>query len=288
MKASVFFIAYFLTAAVIAALIAFPLFQLFGNDTFKFESWVTRSALLCLVLGIIPCRRAFSLSFTDFGYSGTFKINLKRIAKGFCAGLLILSVVIFILLLLDNRVLSNDAELTLKLILTALLAGCVVALIEETLFRGLFYKLTERWHNAHVAIIISSLFYALLHFIKPIEHIDQNTLSLLTGFEVIINAFTALGSMQPDDFFALFSVGVLLSLVRFKTQSLAYCIGLHASWVFLIKITKKMSDSNTSSEWAFLTGSYDGIIGLLCFAWLTILCVIYLSYILKQTNPSNP
>lgn len=284
MKASVFFIFYFLLASFIAAVITYPLFHLINNDSFRFESWVTRSALLLLVLGIIPSVKYFGLSLNSIGYNTSFKLAFKQIIKGFLIGLVILSVVISILLLLDIRVLANLGDFNTIFALKALLAGVLIALIEETLFRGLFFKLSQRWHNAFAAVIISSFFYAILHFIKPAAHIDQAALNFYSGFEVIVNAFSGLALMQIDDFLALLSVGILLALVRLRTQSLLYCIGLHASWVFLIKTTKQLTDSNPLSDWSFLTGDYDGIIGLLSFAWVMLVSIIYLIYISKKPN----
>ncbi len=287
MKASLFFIFYFLTAAFMAALIAYPLFQLFGSDEFRFERWVTRAALLLLVLGMFPCFRYFNLNFRAIGHNNSVLLFCKQASTGFFAGLLILASVIFLLIFLDIRQVSHDAAITFKLILKALLAGLIVALIEETLFRGFFFKLANIWHQAITAVLLSSFFYALLHFIKPIEHIDQTQLSINTGFEVIINAFEGLLYMPTDDFFALFVVGIFLALVRLRTQTLSYCIGLHASWVFLIKITKDLTETNALSQWAYLTGEYDGIIGYLSIFWLSLLSCAYLIYIMKSPHQAS-
>ncbi|MBL4744413.1 MAG: CPBP family intramembrane metalloprotease [Cycloclasticus sp.] len=286
MKAPVFFILYFLAASLLAALIAYPLFQMVGNETYRFESWVTRGALLFLVLGIIPCFKLFDLSMLSIGYNKPFGLTLKQISIGFIFGLLILSVVISMLFFLEIRVIDAGKALTSSILLKALLAGLLIALIEETLFRGLFFKLAELWHNSFSAVVISSFFYAILHFIKPFKHIDQSALTFSSGFDVIINAFYGLGNAQLDDFLALFSVGILLALVRLKTNSLTFCIGLHASWVLLIKLYKELSDDNKLSNWTFLTGQYDGIIGWLSFSWLTWLVIIYVIYVIKPLNKS--
>jgi membrane protease YdiL (CAAX protease family) len=274
MKASVFFIIYFLAASILAALIAFPLFELVGTDAFKFERWVTRSALLLLILGIIPCLIYFKFSRADIGFNESLSTFLNRMSRGFVLGLLILGIVVITLLFLDIRTLTSPLELTAKFIIKALLSGLVVALLEETLFRGLFFKLTERWHNAFTAIFVSSFFYAILHFIKPLTHIDPSNLTFLSGFEVILNAFSGLSHLLVDDFFALFAVGIFLAMVRIKTNSLSTCIGLHASWVFLIKITKELSDENNLSTFAWLTGNYDGVIGILACGWLLLLSLM--------------
>ncbi len=270
-----------------AATVAFPLFQVFGNETYEFERWVTRLGLLFLVLGMFPCIKYFKLYLHSIGHNVPLRDASKQIITGFIVGLIILAVVICSIVALDIRVLSDDSHLTFKLLLKALLAGLVVALIEETLFRGFFFTLAKKWHNSALAVVISSFFYAALHFIKPIEHIDQSLLNFSSGFNVIINAFQGFTALQLDDFFALFAVGVLLALVRLRTQSLTYCIGLHASWVFLIKICKELTDNNTTSSWAFLTGNYDGIIGLLSLAWLSLLSIAYVIFIIKPQSKSR-
>ncbi|MBV1912287.1 MAG: CPBP family intramembrane metalloprotease [Cycloclasticus sp.] len=284
MKATVFFIFYFLMASLIAATIAYPLFQLVGNDTYRFESWVTRSALLFLILGLIPCIKYFDLSLRSLGHNQSFPNFFKKASRGFISGLIILGVVVASLIYLDVRTLADDAQLTLTFILKALAAGLIVALIEETLFRGLFFKLTKKWHGGYTAVLVSSFFYAILHFIKPVEHIEQTLLNFNSGFEVIANAFKGISFMTTDDFFALFVVGILLALVRRQTHTLAYCIGLHASWVFLLKITKELTDGNNVSNLAFLTGQYDGIIGWFSFIWIALLAFAYMIYIIKSNN----
>lgn len=284
MKACVFFIFYFFAASLLAALFSYPLYLLFTEQTFLFERWVSRFALLFLILGLIPSIKYFKLSLKSLGHNASTYVFIKQMSIGFAAGLIILGLLISSLLLLDIRLLSPSSTLSSSLLIKSLIAGLIVALIEETLFRGLFFKLTLKWHNAFAAVVVSSFFYAILHFIKPVEHIDQNTLTIFSGAEVLLNAFSGLTSMQTGDFLALFAVGTLLALVRLKTKTLTFCIGLHASWVFLIKSSKQLSDSNPYSDWSFLTGSYDGIIGWLAFAWLMFLSLLYLIYINISSN----
>ncbi|PCI22845.1 MAG: CPBP family intramembrane metalloprotease [Piscirickettsiaceae bacterium] len=284
MKASLFFLLYFISAALLAAFIAIPLYQTLHTGSFEFESWVTRSALLLLVVGIFPTMKWFQLSNHLIGHNLPIKTFLLKSSKAFLVGLIILGVVIFLLVILDLRLISINEPIGIKLLLKALIAGLVVALIEETLFRGLFFSLSKKWHGVITAVIISSFFYALLHFIKPIDHIDSTSIQWFSGLSVILNAFTAVLSLDITDFLALFSVGVLLAIVRQQTNTLAYCIGLHASWVFLIKISKELSSNNSNADWGFLTGKYDGVIGLLSFGWISIVILIYVIYIIKSRH----
>lgn len=283
MKASVFFLFYFLAASVTAAVISYPIYHFANIEAFDFERWVTRFALLFLVLGIFPCKKYFNINFTTIGYNCAPYKFLSKLSMGFICGFAILLVVIIALVIFDVRTFKPSWVITAPLIYKSLFSGLIIALIEETLFRGLFFNIALRLHNAVTAIFISSFFYATLHFIKPYIHIDSNTLGIFSGFEVISNAFAGLTQLQPDDWFALFAVGILLALVRFKTNTIAYCIGLHASWVLLIKVTKKLTSENSNSDLLIFTGHYDGVIGWLAFAWLIVVSITF--HLITRNNP---
>lgn len=275
MKALIFFIFYFCAASLMAALVSFPLYEIVGSNEFEFERWVARCTLLFLLLSLVVCMRFFNISLNSIGFNASYHKTFRQLCTSFAIGFFILGLIIFSLLYLDIRVVSASAEISFSLLLKALLVGLIIALVEETLFRGLFFTLASLWHGSLIAVLLSSFFYAILHFIKPIQHADQQALNFFSGFEVITNAFAGLSSMHFDDFLALFIVGVFLALVRLKTQSLIHCIGLHASWIFLIKTSKTLSDHNPLSDWVFLTGQYNGIIGLLSFMWLSIVSAVF-------------
>ncbi|ORU90544.1 MAG: hypothetical protein A6F71_06145 [Cycloclasticus sp. symbiont of Poecilosclerida sp. M] len=275
MKAFCYFLLYFLFATILGALVAFPAYQLADSGNYPFDSWVTRFSLLFLIIGLFPLMKIHQLSFRDIGYSLNFKEFSRSAGRGFINGLGILLVVIGLLVILDVRAFEDDATLSANLLLAALLSGVVVALIEETLYRGVFFTVTERWNGTKFAVITSSFFYAIFHFIKPAQLIDPTTLHWLSGFEVILNAYLGVFELHYSDLLALLAVGLYLGLVRYKNGSLATCIGLHASWVFLIKITKELTDNNHQSTWRFLTGEYDGIIGLLAASWLLVVSIHY-------------
>jgi hypothetical protein len=273
MKAFLYFSLYFFMATFLGALVAFPVYQLADSTAYPFDSWVTRLSLLFLMIGIFPLMKAHQLSFKKIGYALDFKCFIASASKGFISGLIILAVIVAILLLLDVRAFERDAALSVKLLAGAALSGIVVALIEETLFRGIFYTLAEKWHGGYFAVAISTFFYAIMHFITPAQLVDPDKLTWLSGFEVILNAYLGVLVLHYDDLLALLAVGLYLGIVRYKQASLANCIGIHASWVFLIKITKDLTDNKHGSDWQFLIGHYDSIIGLLAAAWLLALSV---------------
>ena len=52
-------------------------------------------------------------------------------------------------------------------IVTALIAGLIIALIEETLFRGAMLSAIKKHGSVLLAIVTTSLIYASVHFIEP-------------------------------------------------------------------------------------------------------------------------
>lgn len=243
-----------------------------------FGKWVTRLGLLFLILGLFPACRLLKLDRAQLGYSVTPARFFRHVGTGFLAGLLILLVPLTISLGLGIRVLDESSTDALwRIALIALLAGSIVALIEETLFRGLFVSALLPKHGWLLAMIVSSSVYALVHFIRP-EHIPNDAdLNWLSGIHVMIDAYAGMAQANLSDLLALFSVGILLVLARQISGSLAFSMGMHASWVFLIKLIKTYTNSQSHSPWAFLVGDYDGIIGWLVFGWLMLLTFVILT-----------
>jgi uncharacterized protein len=59
---------------------------------------------------------------------------------------------------------------------------------------------------------------------------------------------------------------VLLGLVRERTGRVAECIGLHAGWVFVIGLTRRLTEAVPDAGHTWLAGRYDGVIGVLAGA----------------------
>jgi membrane protease YdiL (CAAX protease family) len=78
-----------------------------------------------------------------------------------------------------------------------------------------------------------------------------------------------------DSFVALLMVGVFLALVRERTGHIGWGIGLHAGWIFVIQTSRRVTEDHPDSSLAFLTGDYDGVIGWLAAAWISLLAALY-------------
>ena len=80
-------------------------------------------------------------------------------------------------------------------------------------------------------------------------------------------------SRSADAFVALFFVGLLLAIVRHRFGGIAACIGLHAGFVVVISLMRRVSVHVEGSSWAWLVGPYDGLLGLWIAALAALACV---------------
>ncbi len=276
------FIAFFAFALFGGALLAYPIHILLANwFELDFERVASRCVLIIAIVLFITLFRKFGFgSWQEIGFSSNQKQFWRELLKGFGAGILIMSPVVVGLLISKNRVIDLDwawsSSNVSLLLITAVAAGLVIALIEETLFRGAMLTAIQRQSSNLFAVFSTSFLYAFVHFIEPKTNVVSHTLNWSSGFILLKYAFLPL--LEPtkivDSFIALFLAGVLLAIIKIRTNRLAICIGIHTGWVFTIKIFKRVTDSNTYSEYAFLTGSYDKVIGYLAAICIIIAIVI--------------
>ncbi len=291
MPALFIFIAYFAIALLSGTAISYPL-HVFLSNWFEldFERVASRSVLIVAIILFMALYRKLGFSsWREIGYSSDKKQFFSDLTKGISFGILIMSPVIVGLLITKNRTIDMDWEVSflniLNLVITALIAGLIIAFIEETLFRGAMLSAIKKRSSVTFTIIVTSIIYALVHFIQPDIELDSNTLNWTSGFMLLKDALPGLADMNQifDSFIALFLAGVLLSIVRIRTNRIALCIGIHAGWVIAIKVFKRVTDTNVYSDYAFLTGSYDKVIGYLA----AVCIVIFILLLIKLQNQNN-
>ncbi len=294
MPALLIFIAYFAIALLSGAAVAYPLHMLLANwFELDFDRVASRSVLIAAIILFIALYRKFGFSsWSDIGYTTNKKQFFKDVAKGVGFGILIMSPVVVGLLITKNRILDMGWEASisniLALLVTALAAGFIIAILEETLFRGAMLSAIKKQSSIFFAVVATSLFYASVHFIQPDIEQDAVTLNWTSGFTLLKNAFSGFADFFYifDSLLALFLAGVLLSIVRIRTYRIALCIGIHAGWVMVIKVFKRVTDSNYHSDYAFLTGSYDKVIGYLAAASITIFILLLLKFLNENKSQS--
>ena len=113
-----------------------------------------------------------------------------------------------------------------------LVTGAIVSLLEETLFRGVLLVALLRALKPAVAITALSLFFSVVHFLKPASKIAVQDINMLSGFEIIPTCFEKMADPNfLPHFVNLAIVGAILGWALWKTRSLAMPVGLHAAWV---------------------------------------------------------
>jgi len=140
-------------------------------------------------------------SFLKVGFETKNRLNEFFIGIGI--GALIMSTGYFLLLFLGEinfqRVVFNFKEIIISIGLFI-----IVAVMEEILFRGYILKNLMISFNKYVALLISSIIFALMHGLNP----NMDLLSLTS----------------------IFLAGILLGISYIHTKNLWFPIGLHLSW----------------------------------------------------------
>lgn len=279
MRSTLQFFLYLLVCLVLSALLT-PVLMATGWIDLEPQRVMGRLAQVFILLGIWPLFRLLSLADRgSLGYAASARVWRRSVGLGWLQGVAILLVLALTLLALDIRVPDPNPDpwpgIAAKA-MQALIGGLLVGLLEETFFRGALYRAIQRRDGLRSAIVWSSLLYAVVHFMKPGELPEGMAFDGSGALWMFAHVFSDVFQWENlDSMAALFCVGVFLALVRERTGHIGWCIGLHAGWVFVIQMTRRVTDGNDDSSLAFLVGEYDGTIGWLAAFWIGLLALAY-------------
>jgi len=203
-----------------------------------FHRFLDRSLLLFALAGLWPFLRHLGMvSWCELGLVHPHG-QLKNWGGGLLLGFVTLAIAAGTALGSGDRVL--DVNLTAHKIVGTLFnagaTGIAVSLIEEILFRGGIFGGLRRTFYWPLALVASSLIYALAHFLQRAE---------LTGPVVWDSGLVLLLRMAGGlldfhvlvpGFFSLALAGSLLGLAYQRTGNLYFSIGLHTGWIFWLKM----------------------------------------------------
>ncbi|MGX2040734.1 CPBP family intramembrane glutamic endopeptidase [Methylocaldum sp. MU1018] len=280
-----------LLCATLAALLAHPVFWVAGG-AIGFHTLVNRSGHLLLLLGALAAAKFFDLRRRDIG-AGSASELFRQAAAGIPLGAAMLALHALALIALgvreiDAEALSNVHRLG-SIALKSLGIGLLVAIIEETVFRGVLFAALRKTAGTAAAAVISSFYFALLHFLHSDLKPAAAEVEWNTGFRIVGDALSHLSAPDPSSFLALFLAGAFLAWIRAAFPAgLGYCIGIHAGWVCIIKTTKAATDGVAGGYWSFLAGSYDGMIGYLTAAWMSVLILLLIIRFRRQASLHTP
>ncbi|MDO9105522.1 MAG: CPBP family glutamic-type intramembrane protease [Methylovulum sp.] len=276
-------------AAMLAGVAGYFMVLLVGD--LSLQKVINKITQVFLVLGIFPAMAYLKINKTDLGFAER-PLFFKQVLQGFGLGLLTLLPVFIILYGLDITVIDPSQSWTLGWLaektVIALLLALLISLLEEPLFRGILFVGLSRKLPVVAAIAISAMYYAALHFIKTKTEIPAQDITLSSGFYLMAEAFANL--LNPDIFpalLALLMVGMFLGLLRTQVKTgLGLCIGCHTAWVWQIKMSKTLFNTDYSADYAYLVSHYDGVVGPLVTVWLMLAVAGYLIY-LRISKRSN-
>jgi len=279
-RTTAIFFAYLFVCLALAALLTYPVMQT-GWVEYEPQRVMGRIAQLFILLGLWPFLKRMGFdNRAALGYGVPRRDVVQAMARGWLSGVLILLLLAAALLLLQVRVPDLPADGLLAGVLekavAALIGGLLIGLLEETFFRGALFGAVRSRNGLRSAVFWSASLYALLHFMKPHGLPDGVAFDWSGAGIMFTQVFTEVPQWRHlDSMVALFLVGVFLALVRERTGHIGWCIGLHAGWVFVIQVSRRLSDGNEASPLAFLAGDYDGVIGWLAAAWIGLLAWAY-------------
>jgi hypothetical protein len=230
-------IAPWLYQLISAAAGSIPLFQPLAHH--PFHRFVDRSFLVLGILGLWPFMKSIGVSsWSALGWGGTSRQAGARLATaGFAAGFASLLCAAVLSWSMGARTWNVEAApgAIVRHLLNATLAAVVVAILEESFFRGAVFGALRRCGSPAVALLASSGIYAIVHFFqRPPAPESVNWSSGLVTLAEMSRGFVDLPRLIPG-FFSLLIAGAILALGYRRTGSLFFSAGLHAGWIFWLK-----------------------------------------------------
>jgi membrane protease YdiL (CAAX protease family) len=224
--------------------------------TQPFHRYLSRAFLILALAGLWPFLRSVGMrSWQDLGL-GRSAGRWRTLGGGFIIGFgslafVAASAVIFRARILD---LHGSASTISGSLLKALLSAIVVAILEETIFRGALFGSLKKVYPWFVALFLSSIVFAAVHFLRgPSPDKPINWISGLVVLPQVVTGFGSLTTLLPA-FFNLTLAGLVLGLAYQRTRSLYSSIGIHGGWIFWQKTYGFLTrDANGVHSWIWGT-----------------------------------
>jgi membrane protease YdiL (CAAX protease family) len=263
---------------------SFPALKMLGD--FGFQKYFNRAELVAAVLLLWPLIRWLRVSgWRDLGVRHD-PMRWQHLGVGFLLGGLVVAVMAAAYLLLEIYRLRSNADWGALPML--FLSAVVVAVLEETLFRGFLLGLCLRSMSPSAALFSITTLFAALHFLKPDDSVEIAQVHWLSGFELLPHSFYQFADpmLLLAGFSTIFVLGWVLGVARLKTGALWTSIGLHAGIVFVkMSFGKIANGRNTELPWSGREIQI-GLVPLVALALLGVLVVLYLNYE-RRRNPAR-
>lgn len=202
-----------------------------------FTRFFNRAVLIAALVAVWPLIRWVGIERSVLPKWSPFSSGLRHFVIGFCFAAVLLLLLGWAFCSAGVYKLRPDAP---WLALGApLFAAVSVGIVEEFFFRGALLGLLLRSMQTTAALIVGTLIFAIVHFLKPPEwfEIPNEQVGWHSGFQVLAAIFANFGNVDflVAELLTLFAVGWILAQGRMVTGRLWVGIGLHAGWVFGLK-----------------------------------------------------
>ena len=249
--------------------------------TLKLFGFIAAALLLSLALALFlslflpfPTFRIFYRSLTIFGLIGAYlfrtrvqkksfpSLGLERrgnssslVWNGIAFALLSLLILTLLAYLFQAVSLEYHPPKPKKLFYYTL-SAFFVGFFEELFFRGLLLQTLMEDFPAKLGVVVSSLVYSLLHFVRPLVLNKPEDLNLF---------FT--------ESIGLFLFGVLMSYAYLRTRSLYLGMGMHGGFVWFMKMDNLFVNRLMVKGWLFgeerlIGGIVTWLLLLAAFPWI--------------------
>jgi membrane protease YdiL (CAAX protease family) len=204
----------------------------------EFERVVTRTVLVLLVLALVPALRVAGLrSLSDIGL-GRVERRWRHLVAASAGGVASMGMLYGLGAGLGAYTLAEGVGVAVFFKSLAFVVGAfLVALVEETLFRGGLFGAVRSRTRFWTAALFSSLIFSAAHFMHPeprvsVAHAHWNSALLLLPH--VFEPVHALEHYYPF-VLTLLLIGLALCLLYEATGSLFAAIGLHAGWILVLR-----------------------------------------------------
>jgi CAAX protease family protein len=252
---------------------------------YPFSRIFDRCFLITSILLFFPCRRFLKIgSASQIGLAPRTHAA-PDLALGFCCAVASMALLLALMSFQGAYTPFFRLELadSMSRIANGILSGFSVALLEETFFRGIFFKAIFAQGKRVRAFLVANFFYAAVHFVKPENNFQLYGYDPWGGLRYLVASFKPFLNL-PEVFpglIGLFLIGLVLSYAVVRGNTLFLAMGLHAGWVFSIKAVRVFGDyTRQGLGWMF--GSTDPKIVSGVISWVGILSVAIAVHVLTR------
>jgi membrane protease YdiL (CAAX protease family) len=260
-----------LTSAVLAPV-------LYHFLPFKFEKIFNRLVMVMTLAAVVAFVRIGRDTLNRYGLNWT-KSSLTQFLTAFAGTVALLSLLLIFYVnqgcfqwhLNDLSWVKWASKLS-GVLLTAL----GVSILEEFFFRGFVFQAVNNFFSGNArdarghritlcaTIVVTNLFYSLLHFTSSNKPLIGPDPSIIDSFRLILAPFSSFGGWQAlwPAAVGLLILGSVLNVLLLRSGALYPAIGMHAGCIFFIKLSSSFADFSSSPSLLFGSAKlYDGIIG---------------------------